>query len=182
MNIEESKVDIALRTNKGVSFILASVILWIGIFVVWTLPIENVLTRNLFTFFCTAPLMPLAFFISKMIKAEFSIKDNRLNNLGILFSANQLVYILIAMWAYSQAPYSMVMIIAIIFGAHLMPFSWLYKSRAYFFMSIFIPLVALTIGATVGDERVYLIPLFMIVVEIIFSIWLYMETKALKNT
>lgn len=31
------------------------------------------------------------------------------------------------------------MILAIIFGAHLLPYSWLYKSRVYLILSIFIP-------------------------------------------
>ncbi|HBN95089.1 MAG TPA: hypothetical protein DDZ66_02220, partial [Firmicutes bacterium] len=124
--------DLASRTKRGLHFIIASIVLWTGILLVWLLPVESVLTRNLLTFFCTAPLMPLAFLISKVLKAEFSAKDNALNNLGILFSINQFLYILIAMWAYAAAPTNMVMILAMIFGAHLLPFSWLYQSRAYF--------------------------------------------------
>ncbi len=33
-----------------------------------------ILTKNLFTFCCTAPLIPLAYMISKAIKVEFTNK------------------------------------------------------------------------------------------------------------
>ncbi len=177
MNIEKAKTDIARRTKKGLSFILASVILWIIVCIIWIVPIENVFTRNLFTFCATTPLMPLAYGFSKIIKAEFSVKNNPLNNLGLLFSINQLSYILIAMWAYSQAPYSMVMIIAMIFGAHLLPFSWLYNSRAYLIFSIVIPLIALFMGSIVNEASIYMIPLVMVGIEIIFAFSLFLELK-----
>ncbi|HEY9061133.1 MAG TPA: hypothetical protein VIO64_11635 [Pseudobacteroides sp.] len=177
MTINEMRLDIAKRNKKGISFILASIILWMGIFVIWLLPIKDILTRNLFTFFCTAPLVPLAFLISRIIKAEFSAKDNPLNNLGILFSINQFLYILIAMWAYAAAPSKMVMILAIIFGAHLLPFSWLYRSKAYMVMSIIIPIVILGVGSSLKSEHTFILPGIMTIFEIVFAIWLTLENR-----
>lgn len=177
MTINEMRLDIAKRNKKGISFIFASIVLWMGILVIWLLPIKDVLTRNLFTFFCTAPLVPLAFLISKIIKAEFSAKDNPLNNLGILFSINQFLYILIAMWSYAAAPTKMVMILAIIFGAHLLPFSWLYRSKAYMVMSIIIPIVILGVGSNLKAEHTYIVPGIMIVFEIVFATWLSLENR-----
>ena len=40
--------------------------------------------------------MPLSFAILKMIQADFQSKENPLTNLGILFSVNQSLYLLIA--------------------------------------------------------------------------------------
>jgi len=42
--------------------------------------------------------------------------------LGVLFSVNQLLYLLIAMWIYPTVPEEMVMVLAMIFGAHLLPY------------------------------------------------------------
>ncbi len=172
-----TRSDLARRTKRGLHFILASIVLWAGILVVWVLPVENILTRNLLTFFCTAPLMPLAFLISRALKAEFSARDNALNNLGILFSINQFLYILIAMWAYAAAPSNMVMILAMIFGAHLLPFSWLYQSRAYFIMSIIIPLAMLIVGHNLPEERVFILAGIMICLNAIFAVWLGVEIR-----
>lgn len=177
MTLDQMRGDLARQTKRGLSFILASILLWIGIFVVWTSPLDHVLTRNLLTFFCTAPLVPLAFLISKLIKAEFSVKDNSLNSLGILFSVNQFLYILIAMWAYQAAPTNMVMILAMIFGAHLLPFAWLYQSRAYLIMSIVIPITMLIMGYNLPEQRVYILAATMIALESVFATWLGIENK-----
>lgn len=174
MNINEMRADIARRGKKGLHFILASIIIWSGVFLIWMLPIENVLTRNLLTFCITAPLMPIAYLLSRVIKAEFSSVGNPLNNLGLLFSMNQFLYLLIAMWVYPTVPEKMVMVIAMIFGAHLLPYGWLYRSRAYTMMSVLISIGALILGILSTPA---VIAAVMVGVEIVFSIWLATELK-----
>ena len=177
MNLDELRTDIAKRGKKGLPFIIASVIIWCAILGVWVLPIENTTTRNLLTFCFTTPLVPLAYMISKIIKAEFSINDNPLSKLGLLFSYNQFLYILIAMWVYPTVPDKMVMVLAIIFGAHLMPFGWLYKSKAYSVMSVLISITIFIIGIIFNAVVVSIV---MVVFEIIFCIWLMLENKSLN--
>jgi hypothetical protein len=175
MNLDEMRVDSAIKQKKGLHFILASVIIWTAVFVIHltTLPI---LAKNLLTFCFTAPLMPLAYMISKIIKVDFTNKDNPLTNLGVLFSANQILYLLIAMWIYAAVPDKMVMILAMIFGAHLLPYGWLYQSKSYTVLSIVIPIVALIIGL---NFPAYFVAGLMIAVEIVFSLLLSIEVKQL---
>ena len=177
MTTDEMRIDMARRGKRGLSFILASIIIWAIISMVWLLPLPNIPTRNFLTFCFAAPLIPLAFVMSRVIKAEFSVKGNLLNNLGILFSFNQLLYLLIAIWAFSGAPGKMVMIIAVIFGAHLLPFSWLYKSRAYLVMSILIPVLTTGVGWNLNAGQLFIIPIVMLFVEILFSAWLFIENR-----
>ena len=92
MSLDELRTDIAIRGKKGLPFIIASVIVWLAVLIVWLVPKQSTTTRNLLTFCCTAPLVPLAYMISKIIKAEFSIKDNSLSKLGFLFSYNQYLF------------------------------------------------------------------------------------------
>jgi hypothetical protein len=115
--------------------------------------------------------------ISKIINAEFSAKNNPLNKLGLLFSFNQFLYLLIAMWVYPTVPDKMVMILAIIFGAHLLPFGWLYKSKAYSVMSILISFTAIIIGIIFNSTVVSIV---MVLFEVIFCIWLALENKYLN--
>jgi len=135
-----------------------------------------ILTKNLFTFFVTAPLMPLAYVISKIIKVDFTNKGNPLTNLGVLFSVNQMLYLLIAMWVYPTVPDKMVMVLAMIFGAHLLPYGWLYKSRSYYALSVLIPIVILIVGL---NFQPYIVAGVMIVFEIIFSVLLIVEVRKL---
>ena len=173
--INELRLDCALKQKRGLHIILASIIIWLAISIIHfsSMPI---LTKNLFTFVCAAVLLPLSYFVSKLIKVDFQNKGNPLTVLGILFSDNQALYLLIAMWIYPTIPEKMLMILAIIFGAHLLPYSWLYKSRVYFTLSILIPFLSLIIGLNFEPA---ILALTMMGIEIIFSFALVWETKKL---
>ena len=173
MNLDEMRLDSAVKQKKGLHFILASVIIWAAVLVIQltTLPI---LTKNLLTFCFTAPLVPLAFLISKLIKVDFTNKENPLTTLGILFSINQILYLLIAMWIYNAMPEKMIMVLAMIFGAHLLPYGWLYKSKSYMGLSVIIPIAALIVGLNFAPS---VVAGMMAVVEIVFSLLLFIEVK-----
>ena len=177
MSLDELKLDCANKQKKGLHVILASIIIWTLVAIVHMTDLP-ILTKNLLTFSATAPLVPLAFLISKFIKVEFSDKSNPLNQLGLLFSLNQILYLLIAMWVYPTVPDKLVMVIAMIFGAHLLPYAWLYNSKIYAIMSVIVPIVSLIIGSMF---EVYILAILMIVFEIIFSYILSLEVKKMYN-
>ncbi len=171
--IDELRLDCALKQKRGLHIILASIFIWLVIAIIHfsSMPI---LTKNLFTFVCAAVLLPLSYFVSKLINVDFQNKSNPLTELGILFSVNQALYLLIAMWIYPTIPEKMLMILAIIFGAHLLPYSWLYRSRVYFTLSISITFLALIIGLNFEPA---ILALTMMGIEIIFSIALVWENR-----
>ncbi len=156
--LNQYRLDCAQKQKRGLHFILASVVIWCAMTVIYfsELPI---LTKNLFAFICTGMLLPLS-------------------NLGLLFSLNQLLYLLIAMWIYPTIPEKMIMVLAIIFGAHLMPFSWLYRSKVYFVLSIIIPFFALIIGLNFDPA---ILSMSMVGVEIIFCVLLSIENRRLNS-
>lgn len=173
--LQELRADNISRQKKGVHFILASIIIW-G--VVWGIHMSSlpILTKNLYTFFCSAPLVLLAYFISKLIGVDFQNKGNPLSNLGLLFALNQMLYILIAMWVYAAVPEKMLMVYAMIFGAHLLPYGWLYQSKAYYIFSVVIPMIVLLVGL---HCPAVVIAALMLVIEIVFAICLVIEYKKL---
>ena len=177
MNLEQLKKDCIKKQKKGIHFILASIVIWTMVLMV-QLTSFPILTKNLLTFCCTAPLLPISFLISKILKIQFQDKSNPLNNLGILFSANQMIYLLIAMWVYPTLPDKMLMVIAMIFGAHLLPYGWLYNSKSYMALSIIIPILSLIVGLNFAS---YILAMMMIVIEIIFSVLLLFENKKIGN-
>lgn len=174
MTLEKLRDDCAAKQKRGLHFILASVIIWLVVLMIHltSLPI---LTKNLFTFFATAPLMPLAFLISRLIKVDFQNKGNPLTNLGVLLSAGQILYLLIAMWIFPTVPDKMLMVIAIIFGAHLLPYSWLYKSKSYLVFAVLIPFLALALGIYFQPQ---VLAIVMAGVETVFSLCLIAENQA----
>ena len=177
MEIKAYRIDSALKQKMGLHFILGSIIIW-SIVTLLHLSALPILTKNLYTFYITAPLMLIAFLISKIIGVDFQNKSNPLTSLGILFSINQMLYLLIAMWIFTAVPDKMLMVIAIIFGAHLLPYAWLYHSKTYLILAIFIPIFALVIGLNFEPS---ILGMCMIVIELFFSIALIFEIRLLKS-
>ena len=173
MELNELIKDCACRQKKGLHFILTSILIWAMICAVHLtdMPID---TKNLITFCCSAVLFPMAWMLSKVLKIDFEGKGNPLTKAGILFSINQMLYILIVMWVYAAVPEKMVMIYAMVFGAHLMPFSWLYDSRSYMVFSVVVPILSLIVGLIYPPA---VLAAMMIVVEAVFSVCLFQECK-----
>jgi len=175
MDLDSLKKDCARKQKKGLPFIMTSILIWTGILCVHMTGLP-ILTKNLLTFCCAAPLVPVAFLISKLIGVDFQGKDNPLTKLGLLFTVNQIVYLLIAMWVYQAVPDKMLMVFAMIFGAHLMPYSWLYESKSYFAFSIAVPILSLIVGLRFQP---HVLAAMMIGVEILFSVLLCIENRSL---
>lgn len=177
MDLEALKIASASKQKKGIHFIIASVVIWTIVFIIHSTSL-SIDTKNFLTFCATAPLMPLAYAISKLLKIDFADKDNPLTSLGLLFSINQLLYLLIAMWIMNQSPEHLVMVLAMIFGAHLLPYSWLYKSISYKIFAIIIPFSSLLIGLLFNPSSVALL---MLIIEILFVIAISNELTKLKR-
>ena len=176
MELNELHKDCAKRQKKGLHFIMASVIIW-GLILAVHLTQLDIETKNLITFCCSALLFPLAWGFSKALRIDFEGKGNPLTKAGIMFSFNQMLYILIAMWVFAAVPDKMLMVYAMIFGAHLMPFSWLYQSKSYLVLSIVIPILSLVIGVFFPS---FFLAGFMVAIELLFSFCLHMECKTLQ--
>lgn len=128
--------DASVIQKRGLPFMMASVVLWTAI-MLSRIFMKDIHAMNLFAFFTSSFLMPIATIFGKIIKADIYKKSsNPVNKLGFLCNINQFLYLPIAMWAFSAHPDSMLLIYAIIFAAHLLPFSWVYDSRIYFYGSI----------------------------------------------
>lgn len=171
--LQQLRKDVAKKQKKGLHFIAASVFIWIAILCIQASSMP-VTTKNLYTFFCSAPLVPLAYFISRLIRVEFRDKNNPLSSLGFLFTMNQVLYILISMWVYAAVPDKFLMVYAMIFGAHLLPYGWLYQSVTYYVISVIISIVVLILGLC-GSPII--VAVFMIIAEVIFCCCLIIENK-----
>ncbi|MCR5561665.1 MAG: hypothetical protein K6F58_07635 [Bacteroidales bacterium] len=165
--------DCAQRQKKGLHFIVASILIW-GLIMVVHLTGLSIGLKNLITFCCSAVLFPVALGVSKALGIDFQGKGNPLSRLGLLFSLNQMLYILIVMWVYAAVPDKMLMVYTMVFGAHLMPFSWLYQSKSYLVLSIIIPILALVVGLLCPP---CVLAIIMFVIEAVFSFCLYKECK-----
>ena len=177
MSLDELRNDIIIKQKKGLPFILTSVVIWLLITVVAALDI-NIAMKNILVFCCSTPMLPLAWLIGKLIKVDIFSKQNPLGQLGFIFTLNQMIYLLIVMWVFSAVPEKMIMVYAMVFGAHLFPYSWLYQSKGYTVAAIFIPMISLILGCALNGTTV---AVAACIVEIIFACVLHMELKKMGD-
>ena len=177
-NYRELKREAMILQKKGLPFMMASVVIWTAVTIVRSLPVD-IMTKNLYTFYCPGLMIPCLIIFSLMIGAKpFSNRSNPFNKLGLLNTMNQMLYLLIVMWAFSQKPDAMLMLFAMVFGAHLLPFSWLYESKTYLVMSLVTTIGSMLIS--IFFPEVY-VGIFMIVCQIVMSALLLIECKKLDR-
>lgn len=175
--VRKLRADCAVKQKKGLHFIVSSVIIWTLIVIIHASQL-SISSKNSLTFICSAPLMGLAVLLAKPMHIDFKGKDNPLTTLGIFFSMNQVIYLLIAMWVCTAVPDKMLMVYTMIMGAHLLPFGWLYGSNTYLVLSVLIPVAALLIGLSFAPV---VLAVFMLIIETVFSICLMYENKNLEK-
>ena len=175
-DLESLRNDIVIKQKKGLPFIGASIVIWLLILIVIMLDLPQD-KENLFVFCCSCPLLPISWLIGKVLKVDIFDKSNPLGNVGFLFTCNQFLYLLIVMWVFSAVPDKMVMVYAMVFGAHLLPYSWLYKSLNYRIFSIVIPIVSLVVGCAFWA---FSVAVTMLIIESIFVIALFVEVHKLN--
>ncbi len=176
--MEELRDKIVIEQKKGLPFIVASIIIWLLISIVSALDI-NIAIKNLLVFCCSCPLLPISWITGKIMKVDIFSKENPLGQLGFLFTLNQMIYLLIVMWVFNAVPEKMLMVYAMVFGAHLFPYSWLYKSIGYKVFAIFIPIVSLVLGCNFNG---YVVAIVACITEMLFAIVLCVELKKIQAT
>lgn len=114
-------------------------------------------------------MLPLAWIAGK-IKVDIFAKNNTLGQLGFLFTMNQMIYLLIVMWVFNAVPNKMIMVYAMVFGGHLLPYSWLYKTKTYAILAVLISVVALVLG-NLFNGSVVAVTLFLIEIAFVIKLW-----------
>ncbi|MCR5213915.1 MAG: hypothetical protein K6E10_05835 [Eubacterium sp.] len=176
--LNELKWDAQKMQKKGLPFMMASVVIWTLIALVQFMK-KDIMAINMYTFLCSCFLMPLAFIFSKVIKVDiFKKTDNPINKLGFLCTMNQMLYLVIVMWAFNKSPQSMLMLYGVVFGAHLLPFGWIYDSRTYTVMAVVETIGTILFFYLFG--RISTIG-FMIISQIIVCICLAVEIRKARK-
>ncbi|KYG83253.1 DUF7010 family protein [Roseivirga echinicomitans] len=172
--------EIIIQNKNGVNFILAASICWLLIAIVWQLPYSDK-QRALFTFFCTAPLMPLAWIFSKVFKTVWKIENNPLNELGLWLNFAQLFYFPFVFIFFNQNPSQMVMALAIITGAHFFPYGWFYKTKSYSVMAGVISVGTAILGTRTIDTPSFFVAAFMVSCLLVLSLWTFSSYKSVRS-
>ncbi len=175
-NFGALKTELQLKAKNGIDFIAAAGLVWFLIYIIWTLD-HTAFNRAIFTFMVGAVLLPLAFGLSKVFKTQWKIKGNPLQPLGLWLNFAQLVYFPFLFFLLINKPDHFVMGYAIITGAHLFPYAWLYNEMGYAVVAVLISMGSFFIALNVGVDKISYIPLVTSIVLLLFAAWIYKRIR-----
>jgi hypothetical protein len=172
--LDELRNELSIKSKNGIDFTLAASVIWLVIAYIWTLKFKAY-DRSIFVFIVGAPLLPMAFFFSKILKTNWKLSNNPLQPLGLWLNFAQLFYFPFLIFTMIKMPEYFIMVYAIITGAHLFPYGWLYKTKWYPIISGIIVLGALLLGLNSAFEKMYDVALFTSASLLILTCCLYFD-------
>ncbi|RAV28182.1 DUF7010 family protein [Sinomicrobium soli] len=168
--------QLSVASKNGIDFILAGIIIWAVIALVWTLDYDPG-TKSIFAFIAGGPLLPLAFLFSRILGTNWKIRNNPLQRLGLWLNFAQLFYFPILFYVLIKTPDYFIMVYAIITGAHLFPYSWFYNTKWYAVFAGIIALGSLIIGLYTPTGTFYSIGMFTSTCLCILWLLLFADQK-----
>lgn len=171
--LNKMKIEYAVKQKKGLPFIMASSVLW-TIMLIAFLTNLDIAAKNIIAMCCSALLMPAGMFFGKIIKVNIFSKEDPLSSLSVVAALNQLLYLPIVLWAMYAVPDKMIMVYAMVVGAHFLTYYWIYFSPTYFYASIIIPVVSLILGIYFSQV---IVCLAFVVFDILICVLLCLENK-----
>src|SRR5690625_3126035 len=156
-SLTQVRQDLSHRTGRGLNAIVAGISLWAA-FTVLGVFITDSYTLALVYVFGAGLLFPLSLLISKPLGLDPFAAGNPLGTLAGLLGAMQILFIPLMIGAVLTVPDMVPWFSAVLVGAHFLPFSWVYESRAYIVAAVSIPLAAGLIAWLVPKLVVTLVP------------------------
>ncbi len=157
-------------------FITSAFIIWSIITIIF-LQSTGTYQKNIYMLFSTGLMFPFSVSVSTLIKADWKFENNPLGSLGLYLNIAQLIYFPILFWGIIKSPNDAVMLFAIITGAHLFPFGWLYNSKPYYIMAPVISVTVMFLGLYLNGENLWLIPFSLAILLLILIYLLHLDYK-----
>ena len=179
LELDKLRIELSTKAKNGIDFTLGASIIWFIVAYIWTLKF-NSYDKSIFVFIVGAPLLPLAFLLSKLFKTNWKIAENPLQPLGLWLNFAQLIYFPFLIFTMIKMPDYFIMTYAIITGAHLFPYSWFYKTRWYAIFGGLISLVVLVVALNLSNDKMFIIAIITGSLILVMTIFLYFD--ALKKS
>jgi len=123
-------------------------------------------------------IFPSGVAIGYLLGVRVITTDSPLGTLGGLVSGVQATYIPVFIVIYQFVPDYLPLAVGLLGGGHFLPYAWIYRSRAYWFVTLGICLSALFFGIGFVSTAYVAVPLSMAVVFAIGVFWILAENRS----
>jgi hypothetical protein len=179
VEFEAERDRLSLVTRKGIGMPMAGLLFWIGVSaLVRVFPQKTALV---YSFALTGVVFPLGALLTKLAGGDLFAKSPTFTPLGLQLAAVQLFYWPILILVFNVAPNWTPFTMAVLFGSHFLPYSWLYRSRGYAFLAIGTAILGLA-GILVVRRPLYTtMPLLAAACYAVAVVMLWLEVGALAR-
>jgi hypothetical protein len=175
--LAELHSDIISEAKKGFPILLSGAIVF---FIFTFLPLFfSIKIVSLIWIFGLSAIFPFGILLSKLFKVNILSNDNSLGVLGGIVAAPQAFFIPVFIIVYMHIPEYLPFTIGLLGGSHFLPYMWIYKSKAYLFVTLSVCLSSLVIGGWFVDQAYTLVP---IAISLSYGIGVLLILRELKTT
>lgn len=122
-------------------------------------------------------IFPLGVAIGRVLNARVITTDNPLGNLGGLVAGTQAFFIPVFIVIYQFVPQYLPLAVGLLGGAHFLPYAWIYRSRAYVFVTLGTGLSALVLGTAFVSIAYTVVPISMAAVFAVAVFWIVSDNR-----
>jgi uncharacterized protein DUF7010 len=126
-------------------------------------------------------IFPAGVILGRLVGARVMTTDNPLGTLGGLVAGTQAFFIPVFIVIYQFVPQYLPLAVGLLGGAHFLPYAWIYRSRAYVFVTVGTGMSALVIGTTLVSQAYLAVPLAMAAVFAIAVLWIRRENRQFES-
>ena len=127
-------------------------------------------------FWIECSIFPFGILLSKLLGVNILASGNPLGTLGGLVAAPQAFFIPVFIIVYMHIPLYLPFTIGLLGGSHFLPYMWIYRSKAYLFVTLGMCLSALIIGGYFVNQAFIFVP---IAVSLVFGIGVFLILREL---
>lgn len=132
-------------------------------------------TLGLVWIFGMMVIFPTGVMLGALLRINVMTRDNPLGTLGGLVAAVQAFFIPVFIVVYQFTPQYLPLAVGLLGGAHFLPYSWIYRSRAYIFVSVGTGLASLVAGTVAVPSSYTLVPLAIALIFAGGVVWIRRE-------
>lgn len=174
--LEDLHFEIITEAKKGFTILLAgSIVFFLFTFLPFVFPMQTV---YLIWIFGLGAIFPLGLLIGKLLGVNLLSSKNPLGTLGGIVAAPQAFFIPVFIIVYSHIPEYLPFTIGLLGGSHFLPYMWIYRSKAYLFVTLGACLSSFFLGGWFVKQAFFLVPIAICLVYLVGVLLILKELKA----
>ncbi|WP_163100156.1 DUF7010 family protein [Peribacillus alkalitolerans] len=176
LTLEHLQTHIITNAKKGFPILLSgSIVFFLFTFLPLVFPMETV---HLIWIFGLSVIFPFGLLLGKILHVNLITTDNPIGTLGGIVAAPQAFYIPVFIIVYMHIPEFIPFTIGLLGGSHFLPYMWIYKSKAYLFVTLGTCFSSLLFGGFLVNHAYTLVPLAISIVYFSGVLLIFKELKS----